>query len=89
MSKPAFQETEVYIRIPEKGMDFVYTIRRGEEVIESGVVPPIDVPAPKPSVAMLRYLEAFPAGAFNDPECWSSPDAAQAFHSSLYGHSGY
>jgi hypothetical protein len=59
--EPLVQETEVYIHIPDKGMDFIYSIRRGQEVVESGVVRPIDLPTPEPFVAICQYPVA-PSG---------------------------
>jgi hypothetical protein len=81
MSKPVLEETEVYIRIPEKGMDFVYSIRRGEEVIESGIVSPIHTPTPKPFDASQQYPGVLARGDFQGLEYWGKPGAAQAFHS--------
>lgn len=34
------QQEEIYLRIPEDGMDFVYTVKRGKEVVESVVISP-------------------------------------------------
>lgn len=34
------QEEEVYIRIPDKGMDFVCTVKRGEDVLQTVVISP-------------------------------------------------
>lgn len=79
------QEEEIRIRIPEKGMDFVYSITRGEEVIESGVIPPIGHPRADLSVPPFHCWELFPTAAFDDPQIGSNPGAVRAFRAALYG----
>jgi hypothetical protein len=64
-------------------MDFVYSIRRGDEVIESGLVSPIDK-VKAPAIPGYRHPEVRPNPG-SDLELWSNPDAARAFHSFLYG----
>jgi len=40
MIRRLLQQEEIYIRIQDEGMDFVYTVKRGEKVLESAVISP-------------------------------------------------
>lgn len=85
MSRQPAPETEIYVRLSEDTMDFVYSIRRGDEVIESGLVSPIDK-VKTPPIPGYRHPEVHQnPGSDLDLELWSNPDAARAFHSFLYG----
>jgi hypothetical protein len=44
MFREPFVKTDVYIRLPDKGMDFIYSVACDGRVIESRVVPPVTGP---------------------------------------------
>ena len=40
MSKEPFVRTDLYIRLPDEGMDFIYSVACDGLVVESRIVPP-------------------------------------------------
>jgi hypothetical protein len=44
MFREPFLKTDVYIRLPEKGMDFIYSVVCDALVIDSRIVPPVTGP---------------------------------------------
>jgi hypothetical protein len=44
MFKEPFVRTDVYIRLPDDGMDFIYSVACDGLIIESRVVPPLEGP---------------------------------------------
>lgn len=45
MFKEPFVKTDVYIRLPDEGMDFIYSVACDGHVIESRIVPPVKGPS--------------------------------------------
>ncbi len=77
---------EIYVRLIDGGMDFVYSLKRGDAVLESGRVPAAGQ-FRAPAIPGYHRRETYPAPGPNDLELWGNLEAAQVFHSALYGHS--
>jgi len=64
MFKEPFVKTDVYIRLPDEGMDFIYSVTCDGHVIESRVVPPVKGPS---------RARPGKGGAFSDTDSYGLP----------------
>lgn len=67
MLKEPFVKTDLYIRLPDEGMDFIYSVKCDGYVIESRIVPPVKGPTRARSGKEDGFSGVAPEGSTRRP----------------------